>query len=121
MTDKDAGWTIGTLKELFDRTTADRDIRVNLALSAAKEAVTKAEAADEKRFALLNEFRAQQADEARRYAPSELVNQKFGDMEGRLIRAETAISTLQGRALALAGFGALFGGAVGALIVRLAN
>ncbi len=113
-----SGWTIDTLKELFDRTIADRDVRVNLALSAAKEAVTKAEAADEKRFALLNEFRAQQADEALKYAPSQLVQQKFDEFFGRLSRCESSVSTLQGRALALGAFGTLFGGIVGALIVK---
>ncbi len=112
-------WTIATLKELFDRTIEDRDVRVNLALSAAKEAVSKAELSDEKRFALLNEFRGQQADEARKYAPREFVDQKFTELTDRLGRADTALATLQGRALALTGFGALFGGAVGALIVKL--
>ncbi len=119
VSEKDGGWTILTLKELFDRTIADRDVRVNLALSAAKEAVVKSEAADEKRFALLNEFRGQQADEARKYAPTELVNQQFSSLTERLGRSETAVAGLQGRALALAGFGALFGGAVGAFMVRL--
>ncbi len=113
-----SGWTIETLKELFDRTIADRDVRVNLALSAAKEAVTKAEASDEKRFALLNEFRAQQADEATKYAPTTLVQQKFDEMFGRLARNESAVSILQGRALAMGAFGTLFGGIVGALIVK---
>lgn len=119
MTEKDGGWTILTLKEFFQRQIDDRDVRVNLALSAAKEAVVKSEAADEKRFALLNEFRGQQADEARKYAPSELVNQQFSSVTDRIGRAETAVASLQGRALALAGFGALFGGAVGAFLIRL--
>jgi hypothetical protein len=114
----DTEWTIATLKELFDRTIADRDVRVNLALSAAKEAVTKAELADEKRFALLNEFRGQQADEARKYAPREMVDQSIGALSDRVKVAELAVSGLQGRALALAGFGALFGGVVGAMIIK---
>ena len=110
-----------SLKELMDRTFADRDVRVNLALSAAKEAVTKAEAANDRRLDLLNEFRAQQADEARKYALSAVVEQSFRGLEERAGRTEAAISVLQGRALALAGFGALFGGAVGALIVKLVH
>jgi hypothetical protein len=114
----DNEWTIATLKELFDRTTNDRDIRVNLALSAAKEAVTKAEAADEKRFMLLNEFRGQQADEARKYAPREMVDASIAALSDRVKVAELAVSSLQGRALALAGFGALFGGVVGAMIIK---
>jgi hypothetical protein len=111
-------WTIDTLKEHFAAIIADRDVRVNLALSAAKEAVAKAEAADEKRFALLNEFRAQQADEARKYAPSELVNQKFDDLSGRLGRSETAIASLQGRALALVAIGAIVGAIASAVISK---
>src|SRR5688572_19604450 len=113
-----AGWTIDTLKELFDRTIADRDVRVNLALSSAKEAVTKAESADEKRFALLNEFRGQQADLATRYAAREWVDQKANELSGRVSRNESDIASLQGKALALAGFGALFGGVVGAMIIK---
>lgn len=112
-------WTISTLKELFDRTIEDRDVRVNLALSAAKEAVTKAEAADEKRFTLLNEFRGQQADEARKYATRESVEQSVAGLDHRLKSTEDGLATLQGRALALAGFGALFGGVVGALILKM--
>jgi len=112
-------WTISTLKELFDRTVADRDVRVDLAMSAAKEAVTKAEVANERRLDLLNEFRAQQADEARKYALTIVVDQRFDGVSERLGRAEQSVSTLQGRALALAGFGALFGGAAGALLVRM--
>jgi anti-sigma factor RsiW len=114
-------WTITTLKELFDRTIADRDVRVNLALSAAKEAVTKAEAADEKRFALLNEFRAQQADESRKYVPREMVDTIFNGLRDRIGRNEAEVARLQGRALALAGFGALFGGAIGAVIGRMTH
>ncbi len=112
-------WTISTLKELFDRTTSDRDIRVNLALSAAKEAVTKAELSDEKRFALLNEFRGQSADEARKYATRESVDQIVGALDRRVGVNESALAMLQGRALALAAFGTLFGGIVGALVAKM--
>lgn len=112
----------GKLHDLDRRITQaimDRDSRVDLALSAAKEAVAKAEVANERRLDLLNEFRAQQADESRKYALSLLVETQFGAMSERVSRVETGLSALQGRALALAGFGAIFGGAVGAVIVKL--
>src|SRR5687768_811266 len=83
-------WTISTLKELFERTIEDRDVRVNLALSAAKEAVSKAEAADEKRFSLLNEFRGQQADLATKYAAREYVDQAISALSDRVKVAELA-------------------------------
>ncbi len=91
---------------------------MNLALSAAKEAVTKAEAADEKRFALLNEFRGQQADESRKYAPRDMVETVFNGLRDRITRNEAELARLQGRAIALAGFGALFGGIVGTMISK---
>lgn len=114
-------WNITTLKELFDRTIADRDVRVNLALSAAKEAVTKAEAADEKRFALLNEFRAQQADESAKYSTRESVEQAIKANDRRVTALESGLATLQGRALALGALGTIFGGVVGGLIIKLTH
>jgi hypothetical protein len=114
-----SGWTIDTLKEFFDHTIQDRDVRVNLALSAAKEAVTKAEGANDKRLDLLNEFRAQMADEASKYALNQLVNQKFDSLDQRVARNETGLSSLQGRALAMAGIGAVIGGVAAALILKL--
>ena len=53
---------IVALKELMTRRADDSDKAVAAAFDAAKEAVTKAESAAEKRFDSVNEFRAQQAD-----------------------------------------------------------
>lgn len=91
-----------------------RDERVQLALSASKEAMQKAESANESRLALLNEFRAQAADESRKYALSEVI-------DPRLIRLEKEVATLQGRAIAFAGFGALLGASVAGFVVKLAG
>lgn len=64
---------------------------VAAALQAAKEAVTKAEIAAEKRFDAVNEFRGQLADQARGFMPraeSELVtqaqNEKIDNIQGLL-------------------------------------
>jgi hypothetical protein len=96
----------------------DRDTRIQIALTAAKEAVGKAEQANERRLELLNEFRAQQADESRKYALASIVEQAFDGQDKRIIRLETLLASLQGRALALAGFGALVGGIVTAFILK---
>ena len=109
-----------TLRE-FETRIKDRDIRVELALSAQEKAVVKAEAAINERLALLNEFRAQQSDEARKYALRELVEQIRKEMSERIGRQETITATLQGRALALAGFGALVGGLMVGLVMKLAG
>jgi len=97
----------------FTEVIADRDVRIQIALAAAKEAVDKAEKADDKRFTLLNEFRGQAADESKKYALRENVEQSLAAINERVNRAQNAVSTLQGRALALAGFGALLGTAIG--------
>ena len=123
------GWTVDTLKDLFDhridelkeqfeRAIADRDVRVNLALTAARDAVAKAETANERRLDLLNEFRAQLGDDAAKYARSELVQQRFDEIFGRLGRTENTLSSIEGRYIAIAGGATLFGGFVGAMIVK---
>lgn len=69
-----SAWTIDSLSQHILRIMQERDVRyeqrfagqekaVNAALIAAKEAVTKAEAAAEKRFDSVNEFRSTLADQ----------------------------------------------------------
>ncbi len=68
------GWTFRTLKEYFDGLMVERDRRyaaeaaaireaVNIAASAATKAVEKAEAATERRFESVNEFRSTLTDQ----------------------------------------------------------
>lgn len=97
----------------------DRDARIQLALAASKEAVLKAETANDKRLELLNEFRAQSADRDSRFALSEVVDQKLETLGKEIGRNTKDLAALQGRLIAIAGVGALFGAAVSALIVKL--
>lgn len=115
----DSEWTIATLKELFDRTIEDRDARVNLAMSSAKEAVAKAETADDKRFTLINEFRGQQQDMISKFATREFVDQAVISSDRRVSAVESGLATLQGRALALGVIGTVFGGVVGGIVTGL--
>lgn len=96
----------------------DRDKRIQLALAASKEAVLKAETANDKRLELLNEFRSQSADRDARFATSELVDQKFKTLGLELSRNTKDIASLQGRLIAIAGLGALFGGGITAAIFK---
>lgn len=108
--------------EDFDRRLVDARMadaaRVQLALTAAKEAVDKAEQANEKRLTLLNEFRNQAAEESRKYVPRETYDLAVSQYNARIAIVETAGATLQGRAIAFAGFGSLIGGAAVALIMK---
>ncbi len=60
-----------TLKEYLEALLNEREKRTNQLEQDAKEALNKASIALEKRLDLLNEFRAQAADEASKYARRE--------------------------------------------------
>ena len=118
-----------SLKEHFDRRFEDLDRRLSearladekrtqLALTANKEAVDKAEQANERRLGLLNEFRGQAAEESRKYVPRETYDLAIGQLQAKVAGFDTVVASLQGRALALAGFGALIGGAAVAVFMR---
>lgn len=97
----------------------DRDARIQLALAASKEAVLKAETANDKRLELLNEFRGQSADRDARFALTDVMDQKFTTYDEKIGRNTSDIASLQGRLIAFTGLGALFGGSITALIVKL--
>lgn len=93
----DGGWTLETLKEHFQAlmTQADRrnqqrfegqEKAVSAALQAAKEAVIKAEAAAEKRFDSVNEFRQQLSDQAASFMPRREAEQRLGVLESYVNR-----------------------------------
>lgn len=63
-----------TLKEHFEAILSEKDKAINIALSAAKESVIKAENAAEKRFELLNELRSGVATKDQLYALEKIVD-----------------------------------------------
>lgn len=86
------GWTLETLKEHLQALMTEGDRRnqqrfdgqekaVAAALQAAKEAVTKAETAAEKRFDSVNEFRQQLSDQAASFMPRREAEQRLGVLE----------------------------------------
>lgn len=92
-----AGWNLDTLKEYFQALLAEVDKRnqqrfdsqekaVAAALQAAKEAVTKAETAAEKRFDSVNEFRQQLSDQANSFMPMREADQRLRVLENHINR-----------------------------------
>lgn len=75
-----------SLRDHFNALRAEQDRRIEQALLAAKDAVDKAERAQERRLDLLNEFRAQAADESRKYAQREVVEPAIGKLETQVAR-----------------------------------
>jgi flagellar biogenesis protein FliO len=75
---QESGWTVETLRSMLIKMNEERDLRyqqrfqgqldaVMAALAAAKEAVNKAETANEKRFESVNEFRSTLSDQAAQF------------------------------------------------------
>jgi hypothetical protein len=96
-------WTIETLKQHLEAMMAESDRRhgqqfadsqkaIEAALSAAKEAVTKAEHASEKRFEGVNEFRSTLADQQRTLMPRTEVEVLFQGLTERVKKLEVATS-----------------------------
>jgi len=97
----------------------DRDARIQIALTAAKEETRKAETANDARLALLNEFRGQQADEAKKYVTTEIINQRFSSLEEKVSRNENMISNLIGKSALIGGLSALAGGLVVGIVLKI--
>ena len=90
-------------RRLRETRKADRD-RMQLALTSAKEAVDKAEQANERRLSLLNEFRGQQADEARKYTPRETYDLAIGQLHDRVATLEAFKATTLGQGSGISKF-----------------
>jgi len=112
-----SGWTVDTYRVHNDRFLEERDRRieqrftsqalaVDAALAAAKEAVDKAEKAQERRLDLLNEFRAQSSDEQARFATREFVD----TIASTQTKMENSIARMQ------VGSGIIAAGIVGILV-----
>jgi len=119
-----------TLRDYLQRQIDDMDRRVAESLaahdrrgqqqfSAAQEAVDKAERTMSARLELLNEFRAQQADESKKYMSRDLYDREHANLAARVTAVEMTAGTLQGRALAFAGMAAIIGSIVGAILVAV--
>lgn len=112
---------IAELDQRLTNAIEGRDVRVQMALAAAKEATAKSEKANDERLALLNEFRAQASDESRKYALDAVMEAEFKSMEKRILAAEKVMAGLQGRAVAVAGLGAIGGASLIGFIVKAAG
>lgn len=86
-----------SLKEYFEKRFEASDKAVAAALSAAKEAVAKAENASEKRFDSVNEFRATLSDQQRNLMPRAEVEIQIKALTGRSDSNENRIIALENK------------------------
>jgi len=135
----DGTWTIGTVREhvlallaandrRYEQRFADQQMAVNAALSAAKEAVTKAEDAAERRFNSVNEFRATLGDQQRTLLPRSEYVAAHGSLIREIEALRNDISELKqerlgilswiGSAVGVIAFLSLLGGLI-ALLLKL--
>ncbi len=85
-----------SLRDHFTALLSAQDRRIEQALTASKLAVDKAETSQERRLDLLNEFRAQAADESVKYALRENVEQLNLAGLRRITNLETQVARLYG-------------------------
>lgn len=111
MKDVIARQEVKALKELFAVLRKADQTAMQAAFSAAKEAVLKAEAASEKRFEGVNEFRKTLSDQAGTFATKAETEAKFNNINETLKRLESQDSTTAGRS---SGVSQLLGFVIGA-------
>jgi predicted nuclease with TOPRIM domain len=103
------GWTIKTLKEHFEALRADDRRAIDAALTSADRANSKAEAAADKRFDSVNEFRATLADQAKQLASRVEVSA----LDKRVQELTNRVNQAEGKGAGLSqGWGLLLGAAV---------
>jgi hypothetical protein len=111
---------IDDLAATLDERRDAQDRAVQAALQSAKEAVTKAETASEKRFDAVNEFRQTLADQASTLMPRVEAESRIAALAEKLedstSRNTDRIAALEGRG---AGFNVAWGWAVGAAGVAI--
>jgi len=94
-------WTVFTLKEHFDEKFEDAKLAVNSALAAAEKAVVKAEAASEKRFEGVNEFRSALADQQRTLIPRAEVEVIIKTIDIRLENLTARLDKSEGKGMGI--------------------
>lgn len=90
------------LRDLFDSNRKSDKEAIGLALNAAEKAVDKANEANEKRLDGLNELRALANDQSATYARKDVT-------ETRIELLAERVSSIEGRFLAIATIGTIFG------------
>jgi len=103
--DERCNHTTVSLKEYFQSMLRALDQRLSQSQSDAKEALKVALTANEKRLDLLNEFRAQQADEAKKYVTKDSYNAAHEALSDSVNRLDTQIAKLYGGLVVVAMIG----------------
>lgn len=101
------GWSVENLREYLDIRLKEKDLRdqqrfdaqslaISSALQAAKEAVNKAEAANERRFEGVNEFRATLGDYQARLLPRAEYDTAHQAMEDKINTLSSRVDKAEG-------------------------
>ena len=96
----DSEWTVATLKEHILALLAEKDRAIGAALSSAKEAVGKAEAAAERRFEGLNELRGAMSDQQATLISRETVDALFKSLTDKFDALTARVDRTEGRGAA---------------------
>ena len=78
------GWTIEAVKELLESIIERNDRRYQERFDATEAAIKKADAATEKRFEGVNEFRSTLSDQQRTFIPRPEADVRIGELHGKI-------------------------------------
>jgi hypothetical protein len=91
-----SGWTVDTLKEHFEARLNAQRTAMEAAFAASEKAILKAEAAAERRFESVNEFRGQLTDQTRTFLPRETFESIVGQWGDWRAQVDARLNQTQG-------------------------
>lgn len=91
------GWTFATLEAFLEAQIKALKDATAIAMTASEKAIDKAEKSDDKRFTLLNEFRATTNDQQANFANKEQTEFRLGALDRQMASIEKALAQNSGK------------------------
>jgi predicted DsbA family dithiol-disulfide isomerase len=110
-----SSWTVDTLKAHFDAVLSARKEYFDARLMGSEEDKKSALESLNKRLDLLNEFRGQAGDDAKRYAQSDVVDQQVDALQKRITTVENFQLVQAGQSKGIGSVAAVAMGVIGVL------
>jgi hypothetical protein len=91
------GWTFASFEAYVESSIRALKEATSIAMSASEKAIDKAEKADDKRFSLLNEFRATTNDQQAHFAGKESTNFRLDSLDAEITALKLSRSNSEGK------------------------
>jgi hypothetical protein len=95
--DNPKGWTFSSFETYIASSIGALKEATSIAMAASEKAIEKAERADDKRFSLLNEFRATTNDQQAHFAGKDQTNFRLDSLDAEITALKLTRSSNEGR------------------------